>query len=690
MNDTRRFLCRLTVGAASFCALAGQITLTHGQWVEKHQPLGIASDWTHHHVLYPYSGDRSQMFRVQNESRWVHSWYIRHPEAWWPEGRGEQGKGVKRSKRDWSFPLGTAAFQPAFDFSFTIGAQTGYGSLTVADQGNGQYLAKTGNATVTGSFDVGSYALYPGGPGVTNSPSGSFTFDNLLFASYPTTNPSLDGNGLLFRNSSAFEVNIWGNGASAYEYDDTGYTHDITGSTFTLNLDPGGGQTTPAKFVFDVTAAPSCANDYVAIGIPSAPVSGGQANILGVNNLYTGASGFCTGAGPTVKFAYASGSGGVPADLVLSQDGSRLAYVETRLTGSSYFHVLTIGTTGNNGTSATAAVVPGTGNNAVDSTVLLSPDGGVTNQSSTNSVFVVYTTNEATDVAYATTYSARSGGSGYLYKLKNVFGAASPAIVWSLPINAIPSTPVYDSGSNKIFFTDSVGRIDYVIDSGVSPSVVYGSVVANGATSENPVVIDSTNQMVYASFNSNGTKAIIVQAPTSMASTVSVPVGTASTAHGSPYTPDFNNAFYTGSGTALMYVAGTGTGTLPTLYSIGFDASGHLKSSTTTSTALATGLADSSPVTEFYNAALHKDYLFVGVTNHCKATTLGGTAGCVMSLDITAGFPTVAAGTTALAASGGTTGIIVDNDSSVTQASSIYYATKSGSTLVKATQSGLN
>ena len=99
--------------------------------------------------------------------------------------------------------------------------------------------------------------------------------------------------------------------------------------------------------------------------------------------------------------------------------------------------------------------------------------------------------------------------------------------------------------------------------------------------------------------------------------------------------------------------------------------------------------ADASPLTEYYNPTLGKDFLFVGVTNHCTATTSGGTAGCVMSLDITAGFPTVNAGTTSLAAAGGTTGIIVDNDSSIAQASSIYYATKTGNTLVKATQSAL-
>jgi hypothetical protein len=141
-----------------------------------------------------------------------------------------------------------------------------------------------------------------------------------------------------------------------------------------------------------------------------------------------------------------------------------------------------------------------------------------------------------------------------------------------------------------------------------------------------------------------------------------------------------------------MYVAGTdaSAGTIPTLYSVGFNGSGVMNTGANNSAPLATALADSSPVAEFYNATLNTDFIFVGVTNHCIATTGGGTTGCVMSLDITNGFPTVDAGSTALAAPGGTSGIVVDNESSLSEASSIYYASHSGATLVKATQSGLN
>jgi hypothetical protein len=661
-----------------------------------HIPVGLVSDWTHHHVLYPNpdSKHRSLLARIQRDPRWLQDWYLRHPETWWPARFRRPGLRDK-AIRDWNVSLSsspsTSAFEPLFNYAFAIGPDTGYGALNTTDNDNGEFLATAGTLTVTGGQDIGSYPLYPDGPAEVDSPSAYFYVDNLL---YPSVDPGIDNGGLLFVTSSDFEINIFSNGPDSYQfYDNTGYND--TGTSFTLDVAPGGGQTFPAKFVFDVTAAPSCTNDFVAIGIPANPASGAQANIVGLNNLYSSSTpgAYCSGSGPHVMFAYASGAGQVPASLAISQTGAQISYIEDLPTGSSYFHVLTVGTTGTNGTSATAAVVPGAigGNNAVDQRVLLSPDGGTTNQSSTNAPFIVYTPNDANDTAYATTYSWSGIGSGYLYKLSNVFnGSAAPTIVWSVAIDAVPSAPVYDAISNKIFFTDSSGRIDYVTDSGMSPSVVYGTAIAPGTTSEFPVIVDGTNQMVYASFNSNGTTALVVQAPTSMASAVSVPVGPATTVYTGPYAVDFNNAWYTGSGTPLMYVAGTGIGNIPTIYSVGFDASGVMNTTTNASTPLATGNADSSPLTEFYNSALGKDYLFVGVTNNCIATIGGGTAGCVMSLDITGGFPLVTTATTALPAAGGTTGIIVDNDSSLTQAASIYYATKTGATMVKATQSGLN
>jgi hypothetical protein len=677
-----------------------------------HVPQSIVSDWTHRYVLYPDSNDESVMARYRKDPRWRHSWYLRHPEAWWHDDDHREHEREREhhsleentgATRDWSLALGASPSSTVINFSFTLGANTANGSVNVTESpvGSGKWLATSGSLVVTGGADVGTWTLYPGGPGVTNSPLGSFQFDNLIYpANNSATGDALDVEGLLFRIGTK-ELNVWGQSAGVYNfYDSTAagvYGTQFSGAgTFNFQPAPGGGQSTPAKYTFDVSAAPSCANDFVAAGIAVAP-SGSQANLIGVNNLYSTSPAStapnCTTNGPTVKFAYESGTGQIPASLAISLNGTQLAYVENLTSGKSIFHVLTIGTTGSNGTSAAAPVVPGTGNNAVDRTVVLSPDGGVTNQSSTSAPFISYTDLDAADTAYVTTYSNAGGGSGYLYKIGNVFNGSAPTILWSVAITAIPGPPVYHSGANAVFFTDSNGRIDYVADRGASSTVTYGPIVAAGTTSLNPVIIDnsSTSGYVYATFNTNGTNALVVQAPATLASSVSVAVGTGNTTYTGPYGVDFNNAWYTGAAGPLLYAAGTGSGTTPTLYSVGFNGVGLMNGTTANSTALTSAAgADASPLTEYFNTSLAKDFLFVGVTNHCIATTGGGTAGCVMSLNITGGFPTVNAATTALAAGGGTTEIVTDNsNTTLSQASSIYYGTKTGNTLVKATQNAL-
>jgi hypothetical protein len=170
---------RIVVGIV--LALAAHVLM--GQ-TALHVPLGIVSDWTHHHVLYPVLTDGPAMPEAETDPRWVQNWYLRHREAWCPE----QGpKHRQRRHRDWTVPLTvnplTSAFEPLFDFTFSIGPDTGYGSLNTTDIGNGQYFATAGSLTVTAGRDVGTYPLYPGGPAVTTSPSGFFIFDNVLYPS---------------------------------------------------------------------------------------------------------------------------------------------------------------------------------------------------------------------------------------------------------------------------------------------------------------------------------------------------------------------------------------------------------------------------------------------------------------------------------------------------------------------------
>ena len=108
-----------------------------------------------------------------------------------------------------------------------------------------------------------------------------------------------------------------------------------------------------------------------------------------------------------------------------------------------------------------------------------------------------------------------------------------------------------------------------------------------------------------------------------------------------------------------------------------------------------------SPGTEIFNSNTSTDLLFFSVQNNGAPASCGG-GGCVMSFNITSGFP---AGISAAApATGGTSGITIDNivpSGTTGQASSIYYITlanqacttgspPNGGCAVKLTQSNLN
>jgi hypothetical protein len=461
--------------------------------------------------------------------------------------------------------------------------------------------------------------------------------------------------------------------------------------SFPLGGGSGGRISGPAKFVFDVTAAPSCTADFVVTGI-AANGSGTQANIIGLNRLYTnpGGTGFCAGTGPTVMFAYNVGAGQVPSLVALSLSGTKIAFSENTAAASN-FHVLQFATGAGNGTSATAPAVPGVGNTAVDTKIALT--GGAT-----TGPFVDY----AHDVAYVTT----NGTASVMHKFTGVFNGTLAEVTtggWpaTIPNNPGVSTPVYDNVSRHVFATDGQGHIDYIDDS-VTPAVVHaGAFVFSGTgITAAPVVVDSSRQKVYAfSGGGNGASAVAAQADTSLsaASKVVVPVGDPST--NAVLEGDFNNAYYTGgaSTASFLYVVGNDASNRqrPALYNIGFDNTFKLNATAANAASplvLSVGNTNNviaSPITEFYNSRLARDFIFVSVSDACTngSGTLP-TAGCIRSLDITSGFP-ASANAVVLAATGGTGTITVDNNNVAAEASSVYFTSQSGNNIVKATQAAL-
>jgi hypothetical protein len=452
--------------------------------------------------------------------------------------------------------------------------------------------------------------------------------------------------------------------------------------SFSLGGGSGGRISGPAKFVFDVTAAPSCTTDFVVTGI-AANGAANQANIIGLNRLYTNpaGTGFCPGTGPAVMFAYNVGAGQVPSLVALSLNGQKIAFSENNTAaGTSNFHVLQFKTGAGNGTSATAPAVPGTGNTAIDVRLPLAG-------ASVTGPFVDY----AHDVAYVTTTNV-------VHKFSGVFNGTPAEVTtggWPATITgpAGVSTPVYDNVSRHVFVTDVDGFIDYIDDS-VSPAVVHSQTfsISTGGTAA-PVVVDSSRQKVYAF--QNGNNAVAAQGDTNLTAGSRVVVSIGANSGSAVLEGDFNNAYYSGgaSPACFLYVVGNdSTNRLrPALFNIGFDATFKLNTTTANGPlALSAGNttgALASPITEFYNSRLAKDFMFVGISAACQVQ---GGSGCIRSLDITGGFP--AAGSinnVILNASGGTGTITVDNNNVAAAASSVYYTSQSGNNIVKATQAAL-
>ena len=462
----------------------------------------------------------------------------------------------------------------------------------------------------------------------------------------------------------------------------------------------------PAAYGASLVTA-SC-NDYVVFPVNRAGSNSGtkQANLVGFDNLYKTT---CSGNVPTVKFAYYISTGTIQTSPVVSEDGTKIAFVVS-VTNGSTFDVLTLDTTGSgNGTAYNAPAVPGTGNNAKVVSIKLNGNQSVTY----SSPFVDYDD----DVAYV------GDDSGYLHKITCVFNRNSstctPAEVtangsgWPFRVvsGQVLSAPVYDTTSGNIYMGAGNGYVYCVNLNGTTPGACTTSRVgvANGSGSDaiedGPIVVSNgTSSWVYSQGNGS-TTSYVMQVPTSTSrgfgTAVYVPVGV--DAPSVLHNGDFDNNYYKGNySTAHMYAcvftnysSGGTTYEEPALFQIGFNSSGTLNTTAVTGPKLiqndANDTDECSPLTEIYNGST--DYLFLGV-NYEGAPAGCNNQACVMSFNLGSTFNTSLApmatfplgGTAANAASA----IIIDNISAAAGASQVYFGNMENGDATQASQAGLN
>jgi hypothetical protein len=497
----------------------------------------------------------------------------------------------------------------------------------------------------------------------------------------------------------------------------------------------------PAKYSFDINATPDCASDYVVFGLNVVGVTPGQANLVGVNNLYSGtAPRLCPLANPTVNWAYngSTAGGSVLTSPALSLDGQKIAYVESAA-GATIFHVLTW--KAGEGTAATVAITP-TLNGACAGTVANPTSSclkSLTLSSTATETLASPWVDYQTDKAFVGT------DDGKIYRISCVFNCAlntNPIVDWifTLPVAgtggapATPNGPVYDFPSGRLFVGDQLGELWVINASGAVASLNAGPVMigGGGCTTSHPpgrtgtgadctanggsfglpdsVIMDSSSvsQRIFAFSGNDGTagaSAVVVQLKMDLSGPVRVHVGQGSVgrtiANWNIHTGAFDDAYFGATpSTGHLFLCGTGAAdTQPYHYWIGFGAYPAMNASPN-GNLLRFAVADlpCAPYTELFNPSItltggagHHDLLLSGLVG-------AGGNGFVITNDISTGA-IISGQATSVNYPGGVSGIIIDNVSNSGQASSVYFSTQgvvnvggcaNSRCAVKLTQLGLN
>jgi len=472
----------------------------------------------------------------------------------------------------------------------------------------------------------------------------------------------------------------------------------------------------PAKFSFSTTTA-SC-SDFV---VYPTGVSAGAATVIAFDNVYGPTT--CPSApavGPSTYWAYSTG-GSAALSPVISSDGSQVAYIQTS-SGAASLVLLKWATSG--GTASSPA------------SITLETNSGYRNCSAP-----CYTTialsgnsndlNSAPFPDYASDAMYVGDNSGHLHKFTGVFSGtpAESTASWPIAVSAnVLTSPVYDSGSGNIFVADS-GGVLYGFNASSAAAVMQSSQLTSasgGAGIVDSPLVDSSAGEVYVFVgddantsatagctNATGCSGVFQFATgnTTVATAGTACVAASAAAWTVPTGDTINcgveSVFGTGSSSApaiydgafdAIYLAGTGTtGNLWTCSSNGgeprlsytpFEAGGSIVPAgdvigvaTTAIGSLTTAAAACSAVTEFFGSnGGTNDYIFASVTaNGSAGADCSGAClyNFIVSTDgVTESTPSAAAAS--VAAAGGTSGIIVDNDLPTANGESqIYYATLS-------------
>lgn len=464
----------------------------------------------------------------------------------------------------------------------------------------------------------------------------------------------------------------------------------------------------PSKYQFNVNTQ-DCDADYVLYGLTVA--SGTQANVVGINNLYTSATPACNAGSPWVAFAFntLTHAGQIKTSPVISEDGTKVAFIEST-SKASYFHVLVLPSPIPTPPKQFGTVLsPMTPIPCTKPTTPLCMSTLTIETSATNS-------NSSPWIDYGTDTAYVGTDNGVLYKITPVFGGGAPALVndpsnWPVTVstnskNKVLTAPVVDDTAGLIFVGDGEGYLYSV--SLTSPGKTYaaqqtvgwaydgrndGSGGAGVGIIDPPIAVtdpaNSATDQVFAftgCSNVGGIGGAITQLPANF--TTGVPSAANTVDLGSAtgvgdctgqnlHAGTFDNEFWlNGSASGHMIACGFvdagGTPSSPEMYFFPFS-SNVITSAGSSSFVINNNTGqECSPLTEFYPGS--SDMLFFGVgsssaqsyVEHSTITSSLTTPNCT-------GTPTSTC-VTSPDALGGTSGIVIDNQVS-NGGTNIYFST---------------
>jgi hypothetical protein len=402
----------------------------------------------------------------------------------------------------------------------------------------------------------------------------------------------------------------------------------------------------PAKFSFDISSA-NCGSatqpDFVVYNT-SVNGSSTQASIVAYDNLYTVG---CGGTVPKAFWAYNTG-GAVVTSVVLSADGSQIAFVQTTSGAASLVllkwkastSITTSSTNPDTISTVTASQYP----TCLAPCVVTLAFSGAANDTNSSPFY---------DYSSDTLYVGDDNGS--LHKFQPVFRLGAPAELGSAwPVTVASglklTSPVQDGLSGKVFvgsgFNGVSGSQLFAVNASTGVTAGTSSQLGKGNGIVAGPVVDSSTGEVFAFVGNDGSSACsgacsaVYQFATSFTSGAGIKATVGFGGTFPLYSGNFDNAYYTSAnGTGNLFVCGGGTlQPEPTIFKIPIN-SGAMSTSSAAGPAIGTSNTSCSPVTEIFNpAGTGTDRIFASVPNGSDAAACSS-GGCINDLIATTWQP---------------------------------------------------